>query len=312
MEAASLPTAAPLAVAPPPTPSSTPPSACSSRSGTRGISTRRLAAEAGANQGLVHYYFGSMDELFVQVLERFTERLVARQREMYAADVPFIEKWRTAWRFQEEDLEAGYSKIWMELQALSWSHPDLRPRVARVNAEWRGVLREAFERAAQEYGLDEDEFPVEALVAMTMTFAPGLRARAAGGDRRGPRRAARLDRALARVARGEEEDGMTIAEAAPAHAAGRAEPRPLPGRGGLHRARRRARLLGVLRPGRADDPLPADLDARALARLEGADPVLRPPLPRDLLRPARQRPLRPPAGARAPTTRPSSPRTRST
>ena len=121
----------------------------------------------------MHYYFGSMDELFVQVLERFTERLVARQREMYAGDAPFIEKWRAAWRFQEADLDAGYSKIWMELQALSWSHPGLRPRVARVNAEWRAVLTEAFERAAQEYGLDEDDVPIEALVAMTMTFGQG-------------------------------------------------------------------------------------------------------------------------------------------
>src|SRR5438067_7323182 len=141
--------------------------------GHAGITTRRLAAEAGANQGLVHYYFGSIDDLLVQVLERFTERLVARQRDMYAADVPFIEKWRTAWRFQEEDLEAGYSKIWMELQAVSWSRPDLRPRVARVNNEWRAVLRDAYERAAQEYGLDRDEFPVEALVALTMTFGQG-------------------------------------------------------------------------------------------------------------------------------------------
>src|SRR3954454_15060796 len=142
--------------------------------GHAAISTRRLAAEAGANQGLVHYYFGSMDELFVQVLERFTERLVARQREMYAADVPFIEKWRAAWRFQEDDLEAGYSKIWMELQALSWNRPDLRPRVARVNDEWRSVLRAAFQRAADDYGLDADRFPVEALVAMTMTFGQGF------------------------------------------------------------------------------------------------------------------------------------------
>ncbi|MCE3266540.1 MAG: TetR family transcriptional regulator [Solirubrobacterales bacterium] len=141
--------------------------------GHGGISTRRLAEEAGANQGLIHYYFGSMDELFVQVLERFTGRLVARQRQMYAAEIPFIQKWRTAWRLQEEDLSAGYSKIWMELQALSWSHPELRPRVARVNAEWRGVLRDAFERAAREYGLDEEEFPVDALVAMTMTFGQG-------------------------------------------------------------------------------------------------------------------------------------------
>ena len=121
----------------------------------------------------MHYYFGSMDDLFVQVLERFTERLIGRQREMYAADLPFIEKWRTAWRFQQEDLDTGYSKIWMELQALSWNHPDLRPRVARVNAEWRDVLRKAFQRAAKEYGLSEDEFPIEALVALTMTFAQG-------------------------------------------------------------------------------------------------------------------------------------------
>ena len=141
--------------------------------GHAGITTRRLAAEAGANQGLVHYYFGSIDELFVQVLERFTARLVARQREMYAGDEPFIERWRAAWRFQEEDLRAGYSKIWMELQALSWSHPELRPRVARVNGEWRVVLREAFERAAEEYGLTDDDPPVDALVAMTITFGQG-------------------------------------------------------------------------------------------------------------------------------------------
>jgi len=142
--------------------------------GHAGMSTRRLAAEAGANQGLVHYYFGSMDELFVQVLERFTDRLVARQREMYEADVPFIQKWRTAWGFQEDDLDSGYSKIWMELQAMSWSRPVLQPRIARVNAEWRGVLRDAFARAAHEYGLEEDEFPVEAMVALMMTFGQGF------------------------------------------------------------------------------------------------------------------------------------------
>src|SRR5437763_12226399 len=141
--------------------------------GHAGITTRRLAAEAGANQGLVHYYFGSIDELFVQVLERFTERLVARQREMYAGDAPFIEKWRAAWRFQEEDLESGYSEIWMELQALSWNRPELRPRVERVNGEWRQVLPEAVERAADGYGVDRDRFPVDALVALTMTLGQG-------------------------------------------------------------------------------------------------------------------------------------------
>src|SRR4051794_40819288 len=63
--------------------------------GHAGITTRAVAQEAAANHGLVHYYFGSMENLLARVLERFTERLIVRQRAMYAADdVPFIEKWR--------------------------------------------------------------------------------------------------------------------------------------------------------------------------------------------------------------------------
>src|SRR3954453_24032192 len=83
--------------------------------GHAGITTRRLAGEAGLNQGLVHYYFGSVDEVLLQVLERFTEQLIERQRAMYEAQVPFIEKWRTAMDYLEEDLAAGYPKVWLEL-----------------------------------------------------------------------------------------------------------------------------------------------------------------------------------------------------
>src|SRR4249920_1943707 len=66
--------------------------------GYAGITTRRLAKEAGINHGLVHYYFGSNENLLVHALERFTGRLITRQRELYAADLPFAEKWRTAMR----------------------------------------------------------------------------------------------------------------------------------------------------------------------------------------------------------------------
>ena len=141
--------------------------------GHAGISTRRLAQEAGVNHGLVHYYFGSMEELFVQVLERFTERLIARQRAMYAADVPFIEKWRSAWRFHEDDLTAGYPKVWHELNAMAWNDRRLRQRLVRVNGEWRSVLREAFQRAHEEYGAGPGLPPVEALVALVMMFGQG-------------------------------------------------------------------------------------------------------------------------------------------
>src|ERR671919_848012 len=111
--------------------------------GYAGITTRRLAETAGVNHGLVHYYFGSNEALLVRALERFTERLIARQRELYARDEPFVEKWRTAMRYLVSE-DATYEKIWLELQALAWNHPDLRERLQQVNAEWRSVLTEAF------------------------------------------------------------------------------------------------------------------------------------------------------------------------
>jgi AcrR family transcriptional regulator len=143
--------------------------------GYSGISTRRLAEEAGANHGLVHYYFGSMENLFVRVLERFTERLISRQREMYARpDISPLEKWRTAIRYLESDLAAGYPKIWLELQALGWNQPDIAERVGRVNGQWRAVLTEAFDEMMDEYGLDRERFPLEAMVGLVMTFNVGI------------------------------------------------------------------------------------------------------------------------------------------
>ncbi len=140
------------------------------RSGYAAISTRVLAEEAEANPGLVHYYFGSMESLFVRVLERFTARLIDRQRAMYGAeDVPFIEKWRTAMHYLGADRE--YQKVWYELQALAWDRPELRERVARVNAEWRAVLTDAFAEPRERLGI---AMPLDALVSLVMTFNAGL------------------------------------------------------------------------------------------------------------------------------------------
>ena len=138
--------------------------------GGAGITTRRVAEEAGVNHGLVHYYFGSIENLLVRVLERFTARLTARQRAMYAADIPFIEKWRQAMRYLVSD-DVEYEKIWLELQALAWNRPDLQERLAHINEEWRTVLLEAFEAPHREYDIP---MPLEALVSLVITFNEGI------------------------------------------------------------------------------------------------------------------------------------------
>jgi AcrR family transcriptional regulator len=144
------------------------------KEGAAGVSTRQLAREAGQNHGLVHYYFGSVDELLLQALERFTNRVVERQRAMYASDAPFAEKWRTAMSYIEEDLAAGYPKVWAELEALAWNRPALRRRLRTVSDRWRSLLRDALSEAIEEYGLDAERFPAEAWAALVMQFNKGL------------------------------------------------------------------------------------------------------------------------------------------
>ena len=151
--------------------------------GYAGITTRRLADEAGVNHGLVHYYFGSNEALLVRALERFTDGLIARQRELYASDEPFVEKWRTAMRYLVSE-DQTYQKVWLELQALAWNNPELQGRLADVNAEWRSVLTEAFEEPHRELGIP---LPLDALVSLVMTFNLGVIVERLGGVETGHR-----------------------------------------------------------------------------------------------------------------------------
>ena len=145
--------------------------------GYAGVTTRRLAEEAGVNHGLVHYYFGSNENLLLQMLERFTTRLIARQEELYSLDLPFAEKWRTAMRHLMS-VDVAYEKVWLELQAMGWNDPELRERLARVNAEWRRVLTEAFAAPHRELGI---EMPLDALVSLVVTFNIGVMVERLGG-----------------------------------------------------------------------------------------------------------------------------------
>ena len=145
--------------------------------GHAGITTRRLAEEAGVNHGLVHYYFGSVENLLVRALERFTERMIERQRALYASDEPFVEKWRTAMHFLVSE-DVTYEKVWLELQAMAWNDPGLRERLARVNGEWRAVLTEAFRKPHRELGVS---MPLDALVSLVITFNVGMIVERLGG-----------------------------------------------------------------------------------------------------------------------------------
>jgi hypothetical protein len=74
--------------------------------------------------------------------------------------------------------DATYEKIWMELQALAWNEPELRARLADVNAQWRTVLTKAFAEPHRALGI---AMPLDALVSLVITFNLGIMVERLGG-----------------------------------------------------------------------------------------------------------------------------------
>jgi AcrR family transcriptional regulator len=164
------------------------------------ITTRKLAERAGVNHGLVHYYFGSMEDLLLRVVERFTERLIERQRQMYGADVPFIDKWRQAMRYLDADSESGYHKVWYEMQALAWNNHAVRARLQHVTQQWVDVVGAAFETGLTELGVDRRRYPTKAVVSLVVTFNQGIMVERLLGFDSGHRELLRMvDRTLERL-----------------------------------------------------------------------------------------------------------------
>jgi AcrR family transcriptional regulator len=176
--------------------------------GYAGVTTRRLAERAGVNHGLVHYYFGSMEDLLLRVVERFTDQLIERQKAMYSADVPFIEKWRQAMRFLDEDSESGYHKVWFEMQAMAWNHEAVRDRLKHVQERWIVVVSEAFDTGLAELGLDRRRYPTKAIVSLVVTFNQGIMLERLSGIDSGHRDLLRMvDRMLERLWEGQTHAG---------------------------------------------------------------------------------------------------------
>jgi AcrR family transcriptional regulator len=144
--------------------------------GYAGVTTRRVAEAAGVKHGLVHYYFGSMEELLTQTLERFVDQLAELLEALYAdPDLTFSEKWRIGAQFWVNEPTSRFPKILLELLAMGWNMPSLQPRlVDEVHARFRAIFENYFGQALLDYGLGEEQFPLKVIVAAVTSFQLGL------------------------------------------------------------------------------------------------------------------------------------------
>ena len=120
--------------------------------GYAGLSTRKVADEAGVPLSQLHYHFGSKGGLIVALFVEENTRLLERQTDMYAQDKPLWQRYEQACDFLEDDLESGYVRVLQEMLAAGWSNPDIGEVVRDLLTSWYVLLADVAREAERRFG----------------------------------------------------------------------------------------------------------------------------------------------------------------
>jgi len=129
--------------------------------GYAAVTSRRVATEAGLKPQLVHYYFRTMDELFVALFRRRAEENIERFEQAVAEDGSLT----NLWRLNSDPRGAAFT---LEFVALANHRKEIRVEIARFAERFRAAQVDAVERALGDAGVAEDQLPpVVGLLMMT-------------------------------------------------------------------------------------------------------------------------------------------------
>jgi len=126
--------------------------ACLLVDGYAGLSTRKIAQQAGVPLSQVHYHFGSKRAMVLSLLEVENRRRLERQTEMYAEDLPLWRRYEQACDYLDDDLESGYVRVLQEMVAAGWSAPDIADAARTLLTGWFDLLTEVATEAAGTLG----------------------------------------------------------------------------------------------------------------------------------------------------------------
>ncbi len=129
--------------------------------GYAAVTSRRVAAKAGLKPQLVHYYFRTMDDLFLEVLRRRADRQIEGFERAIAAD-PSL---RNLWRMNSDQRGAAFT---IEFVALANHRKAIKKEMARYAERFRAAQLEAVATALSAGGVSKRQLPpIVALLLMT-------------------------------------------------------------------------------------------------------------------------------------------------
>jgi AcrR family transcriptional regulator len=120
--------------------------------GYAGLSTRKVAEEAGVPLSQLHYHFGSKGGLILALFEEENRRRLDRQRSMYAEDLPLWQRYERACDFLEDDLDSGYVRVLQEMVAAGWSNEEVGNAVRELLGGWCALLAAVARDAERRHG----------------------------------------------------------------------------------------------------------------------------------------------------------------
>jgi len=129
--------------------------------GYAAVTSRRVAAAAGLKPQLVHYYFRTMDDLFLELFRRGAEENIGHFERAIAEDGSLSHLWRL-------NADRGGAAVTLEFVALANHRKAIRAEIARYAERFRSAQVEAVRNALADAGIHEDRLPaVVAVLAMT-------------------------------------------------------------------------------------------------------------------------------------------------
>jgi TetR/AcrR family transcriptional regulator len=127
--------------------------------GYAAVSSRRVAAVAGVKPALIHYYFPTMDDLFVALFQRGAERNMARLARAAEGPRPL----RALWDLSREQRGAV---LLTEFTALSRHRPAVRAELAAYGRRFRRLQRQAMRHVLEANGIGDSVVSAEAVAVL--------------------------------------------------------------------------------------------------------------------------------------------------
>lgn len=124
--------------------------------GYAAVTSRRVAAVAGLKSQLVHYHFGTMDDLFLALYERWDSKSFEHHMQAVSSSKPLRALW-----------ELSFDRVGMDLTvefvALANHRKVIQKAIRRGNKRTRSMQAAMLARALEEQGIPPDVCPPNVL-----------------------------------------------------------------------------------------------------------------------------------------------------